>query len=109
MKEFRFNLQVTVYAETEQDARDTFCDDPGAWEIDEDDLTCVYIEDANITVEPPGESTTYHKTLVSTAASIMEGMSEDDRVDLLSEIAGDYCTDCGYKKYGDRCYCRDCS
>lgn len=56
IKEFRFELHVTVYAETEDEARRAFCEDPAAWEIDEDDLTCRYIQDMCITVEPPSDS-----------------------------------------------------
>ena len=52
MKEFRFELHITVYAETEDEARRAFCEDPAAWEIDEDDLTCRYIQDMCIKAVP---------------------------------------------------------
>ncbi len=55
MKQFVFQLNVTVYAETEDDAREVFCDDPQAWDIDEDDLLCISVEDVDITVELPSD------------------------------------------------------
>ena len=105
MKKFIFELEVTVYADTEDEARELFCDDSGSWEFDEDDLLCIAVEDLDVVVEPPGESTTDSRTLVSTAVGILEGMTADERVDLFREIAGDYCIDCGYKQYGSPCHC----
>ena len=55
MKKFTFELEVTVYADTEEGARELFCDDPGSWEFDEDDLLCTSVEDLDIVVEPPSD------------------------------------------------------
>lgn len=57
--------------------------------------------------EPLSDSTTDTKTLVSIAAGVLSGMPAEDRVTLFRDIAGDYCTYCGYKRYGALCYCRD--
>ena len=48
MKKFTFELQVTVYADTEDDARDVvriFWDEHGAWEFVEKALLCTSVED----------------------------------------------------------------
>ena len=55
MKKFTFELQVTVYADTEDEAREIFCDDPGAWESEEGELLCVAVEDVYIGVEPSSD------------------------------------------------------
>ena len=55
MKKFTFGLQVRVYADTEEGARELFCDDPGSWEFDEDDLLCIAVEDLDVVVEPPSD------------------------------------------------------
>lgn len=55
MKKFTFELEVTVYADTEDEAREIFCDDPGAWEFEEEELLCTSVEDLDVVVEPPSD------------------------------------------------------
>jgi len=55
MKKFTFELEVTVYADTEDDARELFCDDPGSWEFEERELLCIAVEDLDVVVEPPSD------------------------------------------------------
>jgi len=45
MKKFGFQLNVVVCAETEDEAREIFCEETGSWQIHEDDLLCTSVED----------------------------------------------------------------
>ncbi len=55
MKKFTFELQVRVYADTEDEARELFCDDSGSWEFEEEELLCTSVEDLDTVVEPPSD------------------------------------------------------
>jgi hypothetical protein len=45
------------------------------------------------------------ETLIAVLHDRMEKMTEQERIDLLRSIAGDYCPKCGYDNGGRYCPC----
>lgn len=89
MKKFGFQLNVVVCAETEDEAREIFCDDPGSWEIDEDDLLCTSVEDLDfITVlnQEPSGTGEFNGVLYKLRALLMD-VPLEDRVKSISEVS----------------------
>lgn len=45
MKKYTYQIEVTVYGESDEDARECFCSESGCWEFDESELTLISVED----------------------------------------------------------------
>lgn len=47
MKKFSFRITkvIAVYTNSEEEAKTIFCDDPGAWDFDEEDMVLVAVQD----------------------------------------------------------------
>ena len=56
MKKFSFRITkvIAVYTDSEEEAKTIFCDDPGAWDFDEEDMVLVAVQDFDVSILPPG-------------------------------------------------------
>ena len=99
MKKFGFQLNVVVCAETEDEAREVFCDDPGSWQIDEDDLLCTSVEDLDFitvhneegpqhtaTKQEPSGTAEFNRVLYKLRELLMD-VPLEDRVKPISEVS----------------------
>lgn len=99
MKQFWFNLTVAVVAETETEALDKFCNNPGAFDFCHDDLTTTFIEDLDfITVhneegpphttpeQEPSGTGEFNRVLYKLRALLMD-VPLEDRVKSISEVS----------------------
>lgn len=53
MKKYTYQIEVTVYGESDEDARDIFCCNPDCWDFDESELVLLRVEDPDLEPDVP--------------------------------------------------------